>query len=279
MVLAALGLGLLIGLVIGALGGGGSILTVPVLVFLLGLSAQDATSGSLVIVGVTAVVASAAHARTGGTRWRTALTIGAAGVPASVLGTRVNRLVDENVLLLCFAALMLVAAVGMILRSSEHHDDDRQDHDLAGGGDRGASGTATATCPPDVSASTGRSAVLRLVSVGLLIGFLTGFLGVGGGFVIVPVLVIALRLPMSVAVGTSLLVIALNSGVALLARAGQGAFDWEVIGPFTLTAVAGSLVGKKIAERVANNTLTRAFAVLLVLVAGYVAVRAGLALA
>jgi len=279
MVLAALGLGLLIGLVIGALGGGGSILTVPVLVFLLGLSAQEATSGSLVIVGVTAVVASAAHARTGGTRWRIALTIGAAGVPASVLGTRVNGLVDENVLLLCFAALMLVAAVGMILRSSEHHDDDRQDDDLAGGGDRGGSGTATATRPPDVSASTGRSAVLRLVSVGLLIGFLTGFLGVGGGFVIVPVLVIALRLPMSVAVGTSLLVIALNSGVALLARAGQGAFDWEVIGPFTLTAVAGSLAGKKIAERVANNTLTRAFAVLLVLVAGYVAVRAGLALA
>ena len=280
MVLAALGLGLLIGLVIGALGGGGSILTVPVLVFLLGLSAQEATSGSLVIVGVTAVVASAAHARTGGTRWRIALTIGAAGVPASVLGTRLNRLVDENVLLLCFAALMLVAAVGMLLRSSEHHDDDdRQDHDLAGGGDRGGSGTATAIRPPDVSASTGRSAVLRLVLVGLLIGFLTGFLGVGGGFVIVPVLVIALRLPMSVAVGTSLLVIALNSGVALLARAGQGAFDWEVIGPFTLTAVAGSLAGKKIAERVANNTLTRAFAVLLVLVAGYVAVRAGLALA
>ena len=279
MVLAALGLGLLIGLVIGALGGGGSILTVPVLVFLLGLSAQEATSGSLVIVGVTAVVASAAHARAGGTRWRIALAIGAAGVPASVLGTRLNRLVDENVLLLCFAALMLVAAGGMILRSSEHHDDDRQDHDLDGGGDRGGSGTATATRPPEVSASTGRAAVLRLVSVGLLIGFLTGFLGVGGGFVIVPVLVIALRLPMSVAVGTSLLVIALNSGVALVARAGQGAFDWEVIGPFTLTAVAGSLAGKKIAERVANNTLTRAFAVLLVLVAGYVAVRAGLALA
>ena len=278
MVLAALGLGLLIGLVIGALGGGGSILTVPALVFLLGLSASEATSGSLVIVGITAVVASAAHARTGGTRWRLAVAIGAAGVPASVLGTRVNRLVDENVLLLCFAALMFVAAAGMILRSSEHPDDDQQDRDLAGGGDRGGAGTATATRPADVLAGTGSSAVLRLVSVGLLIGFLTGFLGVGGGFVIVPVLVIALRLPMPVAVGTSLLVIALNSGVALVARAGHGAFDWEVIGPFTLTAVAASLVGKKIADRVASNSLTRAFAVLLVLVACYVAVRAGFAL-
>ena len=278
MVLAALGLGLLIGLVIGALGGGGSILTVPALVFLLGLSAQEATSGSLVIVGITAVVASAAHASTGGTRWRTALAIGAAGVPASVLGTRLNRLVDENVLLLCFAALMLVAAAGMTLRSSGHHGDDQPDHDLAGVGDPVGAGTATAIRPTDVRRNTRRAAVLRLVSVGLLIGFLTGFLGVGGGFVIVPVLVIALHLPMSVAVGTSLLVIALNSGVALVARAGHDAFDWEVIGPFTLTAVVGSLVGKKIAECVANNTLTRAFAVLLVLVAGYVAVRAGLAL-
>ena len=279
MVLAALGLGLLIGLVIGGLGGGGSILTVPALVFLLGLSAQEATSGSLVIVGITAVVASAAHASTGGTRWRTALAIGAAGVPASVLGTRLNRLVDEDVLLLCFSAVMLVAAVGMTLRTSEHHDDDEaQDRDPAGAGDRGGAGTAVAIRPSDVLPTTGRAVAGRLVAVGLVIGFLTGFLGVGGGFVIVPVLVIALHLPMSVAVGTSLLVIALNSGVALVARDGQDAFDWAVIVPFTLTAIAGSLVGKKIAERIANRTLTRAFAALLVLVAVYVGVRAGLAL-
>ncbi|MBC7375279.1 MAG: sulfite exporter TauE/SafE family protein, partial [Frankiales bacterium] len=110
MLAAALGLGLLVGLIIGALGGGGSILTVPLLVFAIGLSAQEATSASLVIVGITAVVASVSHARSSHTAWRTGLLLAAAGIPASVLGTRLNRLVDENVLLLAFSVLMLVAA-------------------------------------------------------------------------------------------------------------------------------------------------------------------------
>lgn len=127
MLPAALGLGLAVGLTIGALGGGGSILTVPLLVFALGLSAQQATSGSLVIVGVTAVVASISHARSGHTRWRTGLLLTAAGVPASVLGTRLNRLVDENVLLLVFAAVMLIAAAGMLLQSAHEHEPDDAD--------------------------------------------------------------------------------------------------------------------------------------------------------
>ncbi len=262
MVAVALGLGLMVGLIIGALGGGGSILTVPLLVFVLGLSAQQATSASLVIVGITAVVASVSHARSGHTAWRTGLLLAAAGVPASVLGTRLNRLVEENVLLLAFSVLMLVAAAGMILRSA--HAIDGGDPPQAGGG-----GTATA-----VRTHTQTARAVKLVVAGLVIGFLTGFLGVGGGFVIVPVLVIALDLTMPVAVGTSLLVIALNSGVALLARAGQGGFAWEIIVPFTLTAVAGSLLGKRVSDRLPATILTRAFAVLLVLVAGYVGVQA-----
>ena len=262
MLSATLGLGLSVGVIIGALGGGGSILTVPLLVFVLGLSAQEATSGSLVIVSITAVVASLSYARSGRTRWRTGLLLAAAGVPASLLGTALNQLVDENALLLAFAALMLVAATGMLLRSAHHHDPDDQP---------GRSETG----PP----ATGKSAWLQLTAAGLVIGFLTGFLGVGGGFVIVPVLVIALRMPMPVAIGTSLLVISLNSGVALAARAGQENFDWAIIVPFTLTAVAGSLLGKRVADRLPARTLTRAFGGLLVLVAIYVAVRAGLALA
>lgn len=275
MLLAALGLGLVTGLVIGALGGGGSILTVPALVFALGLSAQEATTGSLVIVGITAVVASVGHARSGNTRWKTGLLLGAAGVPASVLGTRLNRLVDENVLLLSFAALMLVAAAGMLLQSHSHapDPDPADDEDT---GSRTSGGTATAVRPTPTI--TGSKAALRLVAAGLLIGFLTGFLGVGGGFVIVPVLVIALGFSMPVAVGTSLLVIALNSAVALVARVGNSTFAWDVIVPFTLAAIIGSLLGKKVADRVASHTLTRAFAVLLVAVAVYVATRAVLAL-
>jgi len=281
MVLAALGLGLLVGVIIGALGGGGSILTVPLLVFALGLSAQGATSASLVIVGITAVVASVSHARSGHTRWRTGLLLVAAGAPASILGTRLNRLVEENVLLLTFAAVMLVTATGMLLRSGHQHDE----HPPAGGPPDEATrraggdvGTATAVRLPDTTPATGWRVALQLIAAGSLIGFLTGFLGVGGGFVIVPVLVIALSWPLPVAVGTSLLVIALNSAVALAARAGQDDFAWDVIVPFTLTAVAGSLLGKKVADRVDATILTRAFAAMLVLVAVYVAIRAGLAL-
>lgn len=120
---------------------------------------------------------------------------------------------------------------------------------------------------------------LRLVAAGLVVGFLTGFLGVGGGFVIVPALVLALRMPMPAAVGTSLLVIALNSAVALAARAGAGSgFVWSVIVPFTVAAVLGSLLGGRAARRISPSTLTRAFGGLLVAVALYVATRAVLAL-
>jgi uncharacterized membrane protein YfcA len=255
MLLAAVGLGLVIGVVIGALGGGGSILTVPVLVFALGLGAQEATTASLVIVGVTAAVAAVSYARSGHTRWRTGLTLAAAGVPASVLGSYLNRSIDENVLLLAFAAVMLLAAVGMLMRTQP--------------GDEGA----TSAGRPDPQQHR-RLLSWRLVSAGLVIGFLTGFLGVGGGFVIVPVLVLSLGLAMPAAVGTSLLVIALNSGVALAARSVGGSFAWEVIVPFTAAAVAGSLLGKRVADRLPSAVLTRAFAVLLVLVAGYIVVRA-----
>ncbi|MGZ6826874.1 MAG: TSUP family transporter, partial [Mycobacteriales bacterium] len=102
------------------------------------------------------------------------------------------------------------------------------------------------------------------------------FLGVGGGFVIVPALVVVLRYEMPVAVGTSLLVIALNSVVALLARIGSATLVWHVVLPFTAAAVAGSLGGSRLSGRLDPAALTRAFAVLLLLVAGYVGVRAGL---
>ena len=111
--------------------------------------------------------------------------------------------------------------------------------------------------------------------VSLVVGFLTGFLGVGGGFIIVPALVLAMGFGMPTAVGTSLVIISITSLAALVERLGHGAIAWDVILPFTAAAIAGSLVGKRLSERVSPAVLTRAFAVLLVLVAGYVAVRAG----
>lgn len=274
MTLLAVVLGLLIGLVVGALGGGGSVLTVPALVFALGLTAQAATTASLVIVGITSGVASVAHARSGHTRWREGGLLAAAGIPASLSGTWLNQLVEEDVLLLAFAALMLVAAAGMLLRPA-----------AAGPAPDGIvpDGIAPDGIAPDggdvpAGAGGGGRHWLRLSLAGSGIGFLTGFLGVGGGFVIVPALVLALRFPIAVAVGTSLMVIALNAVVALLARAGTGGFEWDVIVPFTTAAVLASLLGKRVADRLPSHRLTQGFAVLLVLIAAYVGVRAVLGL-
>lgn len=268
MIFGALALGVLIGLSLGALGGGGSILTVPALVFVLGLTAQQATAGSLVIVGVTAALASVGHARAGNTRWGRGVVLALVGVPASVLGSKLNRDVEADTLLMAFAALMVIAAVGMLLRARPVPDEPATPAGpLAGGNGT----TLTRQAAP--------SAVLlasRVVAAGLGIGFLTGFLGVGGGFIIVPVLVVLLHYPMPVAVGTSLLVIALNSVVALAARIGHGGLVWHIVLPFTLAAVAGSVGGTQIGDRAEAASLTRAFAVLLLVVAACVGIKAGL---
>lgn len=273
MILAALALGLLIGLALGALGGGGSILSVPALVFALGLTAQEATTGSLVIVGVTSAIACIGHARARHTRWGRGTTLAALGIPATLLGTQLNTRVDPDALLIAFAALMLVAAAGMLLRTRElgHHAVPPTGRQPAG--TAAVLHAAVRTRP----ASRVRNQA-RLVVAGLGIGFLTGFLGVGGGFVVVPVLVVLLGFAMPVAVGTSLLVIALNSAVALAARAADGTFVWSVIIPFTVAAIVGSLAGTRLSDRVPANDLTRAFAGLLLVVAVYVGVQALLGL-
>lgn len=164
-----------------------------------------------------------------------------------------NRRLDPDALLLAFAAVMLLAATGMLLRArtvvpaKPHHRAER---------------AQTLGAAP--------SAALRLILAGLGIGALTGLLGVGGGFVIVPVLVVLLDTETHLAVGTSLLVIALNSAVALAARAPEGTFDASVLVPFTVAAVAGSFAGQRVADRLPARRLTEAFAGLLIGVAGYV---------
>ncbi|MDF3292877.1 sulfite exporter TauE/SafE family protein [Streptomyces silvisoli] len=246
MTLLGVLLGGLIGLCLGALGGGGSILTVPVLVYALGENARSATTGGLVVVGVTALCGAWSHARAGNVRWGAGLGFGAAGIAASYAGTALNRSVDPTALMFCFAALMVVSATAMFRR-----------------------GRGAAPAPERV----GGTPVVRIVASGLAVGFLTGFLGVGGGFVIVPALVGALGYEMPVAVGTSLLVIAVNSAVSLAARAGGETFHWKVIAPLTAAAVLGSLFGRRVSARVPSAALRRAFATLTVAVAGYLVLR------
>jgi uncharacterized membrane protein YfcA len=279
MILGAITLGVIIGLSLGALGGGGSILTVPALVFVLGLTAQQATAGSLIIVGVTAAIASIGHARAGNTRWGKGTVLAVVGIPASLLGSHLNRDVQPDVLLLAFSALMIIAALGMLLRArttppdvTSNSQSTENSHDPRSAFNHGTTltGTRAVTTVPALGTAA------RIVGAGLGIGFLTGFLGVGGGFIIVPVLVVLLRYDMPVAVGTSLLVIALNSAVALAARLGHGGLIWHIVLPFTLAAVAGSLAGKKVADRIDAASLTRAFAVLLLAVAVYVGIQAAI---
>ena len=109
-----------------------------------------------------------------------------------------------------------------------------------------------------------------VVGCGAAVGFLTGFLGVGGGFLVLPVLVIALRMPVTAAIGTSLLIMVLNAAAALASRSGDLAVDWAVVVPFTLASVVGTLLGRRVADRLSGTALTRIFAVLLLLVGIFV---------
>lgn len=268
-------LGLVIGVVIGGLGGGGGVLTVPALVYVLGQSAQDATTSSVVIVGTTAVVGVLARARGRLVRWRTGLAFGAIGVPAAAAGSVLNQRVAEPVLLLSFAALTVLAAIAMILASRRSP---------APGAARGCAATDVPGVVDAATASgtrTASRAVTRAASIalwGILIGFLTGFLGVGGGFLAVPVLVVVLRVAMTHAIGTSLLIITVNSAAAFATRAGVTELDPALLVPFTIAAVVGSVAGKLVSDRVSSTALTRAFAVLLLLVGAFVAAESVLSL-
>ncbi|KQU64141.1 sulfite exporter TauE/SafE family protein [Phycicoccus sp. Root101] len=257
-------LGLLIGLALGALGGGGSILTVPALVYLLDQDPRSATTSSLLIVGATSLIALLPHARAGRVRFGQGLMFGALGTAGSFAGSALAARVDPQVLLTAFAGLMLVVATLMIRRSLRRTD-------VAGD-------LEDPTVEPILTFHPITCACPRLAKVvvtATAVGLLTGFFGVGGGFVLVPALVLALSFPMPVAVGTSLLVIAVNSATALTARVTTGSthLDWKLIAGFTAAAIIGSLFGGRITSRVKPSHLTRAFAVLLVAVALYTAAR------
>jgi uncharacterized membrane protein YfcA len=271
MLTEAICLGVLIGLFLGALGGGGGVLVVPALVYVLGQTAQQATTGSIVIVGLTAVAGAAVRLRGGLVSWKIGLAFGVIGVPAAYAGTLFNHHAAQRTLMLAFAALTLAAALAMLsgTRSSRGDDDLLPVASAAStpASVRSDGAGAMLTADPVTLNGAARSVFIgKVVCCGLAVGFLTGFLGVGGGFLVVPALVIALRMPMNFAVGTSLMVIAENSASSLVARVGLAHFDWKVLVPFTLAAIIASAEGKGIADRLSCAVLARAFAALLVLV-------------
>jgi uncharacterized membrane protein YfcA len=268
-------LGFLIGVSLGALGGGGSILAVPILVYAAGESPQAATTTSLIVVGAASLFGMFTHWRAGRVRVLPGVMFGLAGVGGSVIGTRLNHSVDPNVLLLAFAALMVIAAWRMWVNQTEPGAGD-EDFELypEPEPEPEPGGSVQVLTRSRVTVTV----VAKVLVAGTIVGFITGFFGVGGGFVVVPALVLALDFEMPEAVGTSLLVIAINSAVALAGRVGTTTIDWGVAAPFTIAALLGVSVGKNIADRLPTVTLVRWFVGLLVVLAAYVSIRAGMAL-
>lgn len=247
-ILLALGAGVAIGVALGLLGGGGSILAVPALVYLLDQDVKTAVPTSLLVVGIASLTGVVEHTRDGDVRWKIATGFALPGVVTSFGGAWVNSRLDQDVLLLVFAAVMVVVAVHMLVSADD-------------GGDEGGRRFA------------GRSRLLVAGVAGAGVGFLTGLLGVGGGFLIVPALVLSLHLPMAVAVGTSLVVIVANSAAGFVANRAGADLDWVIAGAFIAGGLVGAIPGSRLAPRVDETRLRNSFAVFILAVAAFVAVQ------
>lgn len=275
-VLLVVVVGLVVGLAVGALGGGGSIIAVPVLVYLFHQDAAAATTGSLVVVAVTAALGGLAHRRSGRVRLRQGMLFGLLTVGGSYVGSRLSVSVPDAVLLSLFAVLLLVVAALMTRRRRAAAAAARADQ--APVPDAVPDPVPDAVPPPPELTPGPRSwdarRVAVLVVVATVVGLGTGFFGVGGGFAVVPALVLVLGLEMPTAVGTSLVVMTITSLAGLASRAAHPVqLDVPLIAGFAAAAVVGSLVGERLVGRVSPARLSLAFTVLLVVAAIYTAVR------
>ncbi|NWG15642.1 MAG: sulfite exporter TauE/SafE family protein [Chloroflexi bacterium] len=239
VLLLNLGLGFGIGASLGMLGGGGSILTVPALVYLVGQSPQAAITTSLAIVGANSLLGAFFHRMQGTLNWRVALIFGSAGMIVSYLSAGLSKLFSPPMLLVAFAVLMLAVGALLIARRQPERDA-RQPAELAVG---------------------------KVVLSGAAVGLLTGILGVGGGFLIVPALVMLVGLPFHQAVGTSLVVIAMNSLAGFLGHVSGVPLDITLIAIFVLAGLAGTFAGAQMAKHLNPGHLRRVFAVFVIALA------------
>ena len=265
----AVAAGALIGLSLGALGGGGSILAVPVLVYALGQTSAQATTGSLVVVGVTSLVGALAGYRAGNVLLARGAAFGLVATGGAVAGGRASALVADAVLLGSFAVLMLAVGVLLAVRQWRGRRSTPDGTPAA----HPALDDPIITFSPTFACQCPRA--LKVLITATAVGLLTGFLGVGGGFLVVPALLVALSLPLEYAAGTSLVVITITSGVALLARAGSGvAPDWWPVMALTAAAAMAAVVGARVADRADTRRLSAAFTGLVLAVAAYTAAQA-----
>lgn len=240
-VVVALLLAVLVGISLGLLGGGGSIVTVPILTYVLGMDPQEAIAASLFIVGTTSAVSVISHGRAGRVRWRMGLIFGVAGMAGAFTGGFVGGFIPGAVLMLLFAVMMVATATAMI---------------------RGGAHVDPSDAPPT-------RPLVRIIIDGFAVGIATGLVGAGGGFLVVPALTLLGGLPVAVAVGTSLLVIAMKSSAGLAGYLFTVQIQWPVVLAFTAIAVAGSFVGTVLAGRVPERALRTGFGIF-VLVMGMI---------
>ena len=240
MLAIAIALSLLIGLSLGLLGGGGSILTVPILVYALGVEAKAAIASSLVIVGITSLAAMIQHARAGNVEWRTGLVFGAAGMVGAFGGGVLADFFSGRTLLLLFAGMMVATSIAMFRGRKEVADE-----------------------------APHRPSTAKIVLDGVVVGAVTGLVGAGGGFLVVPALALLGGLPMKKAVGTSLLVIAMKSFAGYLGHASHVTIDAQLTAIVAASAVVGSLVGGIVASRVRPEVLRKGFAAFVLVMAAF----------
>ena len=257
MIVEALFIGAFVGIVVGSLGAGGGILSVPILVYILGQDPHQATGLSLIIVGLTAAVSLATRARSGNVAWREGALFALAGLVGTWAGSTLGPLVSAHALMLSFFALLGAVAVFMV--RSQLSPSASSSSDEAGGA-------------ADIQGSWTLVTICRVVALATLTGFLTGFFGVGGGFAIVPALHLALRYPMKRASATSLLVMVITAAFGLASRTLAGTLTITaeagvMVALFTAASMGGGIVGARLTKRVSNRVLGLVFAALLVCVA------------
>lgn len=247
---AALGAGGAIGLVLGLVGGGGSILAVPLLVYAVGVASPHAAIGTAAVaVALNAAASLAGHARAGNVKWPCAIAFALAGVAGAALGAELGKAMDGQRLLALFGALMIVVGASLLRprRSPEN---------------------------PAVRLERSTASVLlpRLVPIGFGVGLLAGFFGIGGGFLIVPGLILATGMPLRTAVGTSLVVVTALGLTTAASYALSGYVDWALVAILVIGGVAGAALGVRLGKRLAahKRTMEIGFAVLVMAMGCYV---------
>jgi uncharacterized membrane protein YfcA len=262
MVILGYALAALVGISLGLIGGGGSILTVPILVYVLGVNPLLATSYSLFIVGSTSMVGAINNYNKGFVDLKTALLFGVSSIttvfvtrkiimpkiPAVLINSGNIHITQEVAIMVLFGILMLTASIAMIVERGD--------------------GVGANSDVPKKGAN-----IAKLFLYGVLVGLVTGFLGAGGGFLLIPALVLVVKMPMKQAVGTSLLIIALNSLIGFTGDIGHFKIDWTFLTIITLVAIVGIFAGGVLAKKVAGDKLKKAFGWFVLVMGIYILVK------